>query len=130
MIAVGDTVVIGDRHPGGKFCTPYEKETWTVNRVQGTMITARQRQNQITRNVSFFKRAMADTSVEGDEVDFKDGGLSDVAQPMATTAEDRSQQWPMDTRNAQQPPVASQRMVTRSQVQLPATPPIHHRPWS
>ena len=74
MIAPGDTVVIRDRHPGGKFCTLFEKDTWTVVRMQGTAVTARQRQNQIIRNVSFFKRAVAEPANESDDVDCDKGG--------------------------------------------------------
>ena len=84
MIAVGDTVVIRDRHPVGKFRTPYEKETWTYTKVQGTTVTATQRQNQNTRNVSFFKRAMADTSMAGGEVDLRDSGLPNKMQSTGT----------------------------------------------
>ena len=52
----GDQVLLKDRYPGSKFRLPFEAEPWRVVRRQGTMITASQGDESVTRNVSFFKR--------------------------------------------------------------------------
>ncbi|KAJ1143881.1 hypothetical protein NDU88_010183 [Pleurodeles waltl] len=47
---VGDVVLVKNRHPGGKFKTPFEPEVWTVTRVKGTLVN-----EIVTRNISWFK---------------------------------------------------------------------------
>ena len=55
-VQVGDSVVMKDRHPGGKFCTPYEREVWDVVNIQGTMVTVQRGQSTVSRNILWFKR--------------------------------------------------------------------------
>ncbi|KAJ1169012.1 hypothetical protein NDU88_000921, partial [Pleurodeles waltl] len=55
-IQVGDQVLIKNRRPGGKFRLPFEPMPWTVLRIRGTMVTAVKDHEQVTRNISFFKR--------------------------------------------------------------------------
>ncbi|KAJ1104214.1 hypothetical protein NDU88_001626 [Pleurodeles waltl] len=55
-IQVGDLVLFQNRQPGGKFRLPFEPSPWMVSRVQGTMFTANQGDESVTRNVLFFKR--------------------------------------------------------------------------
>lgn len=39
-IEVGDTVMVRNQHPKGKFSLPFEPEPWIVQSVHGTKITA------------------------------------------------------------------------------------------
>ncbi|KAJ1123605.1 hypothetical protein NDU88_002073 [Pleurodeles waltl] len=43
----GDTVLIKDQHPGGKFSTPFEK-VWKVLQVKGTIVTVRWKDPEVT----------------------------------------------------------------------------------
>ncbi|KAJ1198807.1 hypothetical protein NDU88_002646 [Pleurodeles waltl] len=54
-LKVGDVVLVKNRHPGGKFKTPFEPEVWTVARVKGTLVTATRKDETVTRNISWFK---------------------------------------------------------------------------
>ncbi|KAJ1130570.1 hypothetical protein NDU88_008921 [Pleurodeles waltl] len=56
-IRIGDQVIVKDRKPGWKFRTPYEPGLWTVTRVSRTMVTAEKGSDQVTRNISWFKKA-------------------------------------------------------------------------
>ena len=51
-----DQVLAKDRHPGSKFRLPFEPKVWEVTNVKGTMITVRNGEEFLTRNVSFFKK--------------------------------------------------------------------------
>ncbi|KAJ1154603.1 hypothetical protein NDU88_007348 [Pleurodeles waltl] len=51
-----DKLVIKNRHPGGKFCTSFEREVLTVVQVQGTMVNVRQNDQEVKRNVYWFKK--------------------------------------------------------------------------
>ena len=55
-LVVGDRVLVKDRHPGWKFRTRFEPEIWKVVGIKGTMVTAQCNRQEITRNVSWFKR--------------------------------------------------------------------------
>ncbi|KAJ1089347.1 hypothetical protein NDU88_002498 [Pleurodeles waltl] len=55
-IREGDTLLVKDHHPRGKFWLPFKAELWTVTAVKGTIITAGRGGDSITRNVSQFKR--------------------------------------------------------------------------
>ena len=55
-VKVGGTVVVNDRHLGGKFRTPYEREVWEVVNVRGTMVMVHCGQATVSQNVSWFKR--------------------------------------------------------------------------
>ena len=60
----GDQVLIRDRHPGSKFRLPFEPKRWTVTSVKGTMVTAKNGDDNVTCNISFFKRYIATTPRE------------------------------------------------------------------
>ena len=55
-IAVGDVVLLKDRHPGSKFRLPFGPHPWTVAERKGTMVTVARGQEKVTRNVSHMKR--------------------------------------------------------------------------
>ena len=55
-IQEGDRVLLKDWHPGSKFRLPFETRPWKVTRKQGTMVTACQGDETITRNIPFFKK--------------------------------------------------------------------------
>ncbi|KAJ1206282.1 hypothetical protein NDU88_001691 [Pleurodeles waltl] len=55
-VQVGDTVLIKDRHPGRKFRLQFEADPWTVIAVNGTMVTAKRGAENVTGNISQFKR--------------------------------------------------------------------------
>ena len=55
-IKEGDRVLLKDRHPGSKFRLPFEIRPWTVINRKGLMVTGRQGEETITRNVSHFKQ--------------------------------------------------------------------------
>ncbi|KAJ1181039.1 hypothetical protein NDU88_006250 [Pleurodeles waltl] len=54
-LKAGDVVLVKSRYLGGKFKTPFEREVWTVARVNGTLVTATRKGETVTRNVSWFK---------------------------------------------------------------------------
>ncbi|KAJ1130706.1 hypothetical protein NDU88_009056 [Pleurodeles waltl] len=54
-LKAGDVVLVKNRHPGGKFKTPFEPELWTVARVKGTLVTAMRKGETVMRNISCFK---------------------------------------------------------------------------
>ncbi|KAJ1085901.1 hypothetical protein NDU88_006025 [Pleurodeles waltl] len=66
-IQVGDQALIKNRRPVGKFRLPFEPMPFTVVRIRGTMVTAVKDQEQVTRNISFFKRYRSENcGAEGD----------------------------------------------------------------
>ena len=52
----GDQVLLKDRYPGSKFRLPFEVQPWTITRRQGTLVTASQGEETVTRDTSFFKK--------------------------------------------------------------------------
>ncbi|KAJ1164537.1 hypothetical protein NDU88_004974 [Pleurodeles waltl] len=54
-LKAGNVVLVKNRHPDGKFKTPFEPELWTVARVKGTLETAMRKDETVTRNISWFK---------------------------------------------------------------------------
>ena len=70
-------MVIRERHPGWKFCTPYEKEQWKVISVNGTMIMVQKGQSQLTRKVTWFKRVTFGQGEPGEDHDVQDSSLMD-----------------------------------------------------
>ncbi|KAJ1091549.1 hypothetical protein NDU88_004668 [Pleurodeles waltl] len=62
-LIIGDVVLMKNRHPGGKFKTPFESGLWTVTRVKGTLVTATRGSEVVTRNISCFK------AYHGDQMD-------------------------------------------------------------
>ncbi|KAJ1108869.1 hypothetical protein NDU88_006239 [Pleurodeles waltl] len=49
-------VILKDCHPGWKFRTPFEPDVWIVEKIDGTMVTARKGVHQVTRNVLWLQR--------------------------------------------------------------------------
>ncbi|KAJ1088849.1 hypothetical protein NDU88_002004 [Pleurodeles waltl] len=66
-LQAGNEVVIKDCYPGLKYRTYFERETWEVVKVRGTMVTARQNAMVISRNVSQFKRVSSEEDDLNDE---------------------------------------------------------------
>ncbi|KAJ1091784.1 hypothetical protein NDU88_004899 [Pleurodeles waltl] len=54
-IHVGDHDLICNRRSGSKFLLPFEKDLWVVSAIKGTTVTAKRKQETVTRNISFFK---------------------------------------------------------------------------
>ncbi|KAJ1136658.1 hypothetical protein NDU88_003073 [Pleurodeles waltl] len=54
-IRIGGHVLVCNRRSGSKFMLPFEKDTWVVSAIKGTMVIAKRNQETITRNISFFK---------------------------------------------------------------------------
>ncbi|KAJ1103622.1 hypothetical protein NDU88_001043 [Pleurodeles waltl] len=54
-IRIGDYVLERNRRSGSKFMLPFEKDSWVMSAIKGTMVTAKRNQETITRNISFFK---------------------------------------------------------------------------
>ncbi|KAJ1123886.1 hypothetical protein NDU88_002353 [Pleurodeles waltl] len=55
-IWIGDQAIINDQKPVWKLSTPYEPGLWTVTRVSGTMVTEEKGRDQVTRNISWFRK--------------------------------------------------------------------------
>ncbi|KAJ1119161.1 hypothetical protein NDU88_007347 [Pleurodeles waltl] len=75
-IQVDDQVLIKNKRPGGKFRPPFELMPWTVVRIRGTMLNAVKDQEQVTRNISFFKHRSEGHGVEEDTSTPPPGGES------------------------------------------------------
>ncbi|KAJ1169094.1 hypothetical protein NDU88_001000 [Pleurodeles waltl] len=76
-IRVGNTLLVKDRHLGGKFRLPFKAELWTVTAVKGTMIAGRAGDG-VTRNVSQLKRfSSSSSSGNGRDSSLSDGSHSD-----------------------------------------------------
>ncbi|KAJ1179120.1 hypothetical protein NDU88_004356 [Pleurodeles waltl] len=68
---IGDQVIIKDRKPAWKFCTPYKPGLLTVTGVPRTMLTAEKGRDRVTQNVSWFRKAtFVEPSDEPDSDDY------------------------------------------------------------
>ncbi|KAJ1166469.1 hypothetical protein NDU88_006870 [Pleurodeles waltl] len=54
-LRVGDLVLVRYRHPGSKFCFPFEINPWKVIDIRETLVTAKKVDETITRNIVLFK---------------------------------------------------------------------------
>ncbi|KAJ1155296.1 hypothetical protein NDU88_008027 [Pleurodeles waltl] len=54
-IRIGELALLRNRHPGNKFRLSFEIEPWKVSEVKGTMVTARNDNETITRNILLLK---------------------------------------------------------------------------
>ena len=116
-IVVEDTVVICDRYPGWKFHTPCKKERWKVTHVQGTLGTAMRGQNQVTRNVAWFKKATPGPTSPDEESEVEDSGVPGTSDSLSSMT-DEGQASPPGTDKTLDTPAQGHSMVTRSRDSL------------
>ncbi|KAJ1193779.1 hypothetical protein NDU88_003075 [Pleurodeles waltl] len=54
-LQIGDFVLMKDQTPGSKFRLPFEHRPWIIVQRQGTIVVARCKTEEFTRNISAFK---------------------------------------------------------------------------
>ena len=103
-ISVGDTVLVKEKKRN-KFSTNFSPIPYTVVRVKGSKILARNGTHYITRNVTFFKKFKGREESEEDEI------ISDQNELIRLPPQQQQSQQP------QQPQLAEPRRSTRNRVQ-------------